>query len=214
MKKRILCYGDSNTWGYIPGTGERYSEDVRWPCIVRKLLIDDYEIIEDGVNGRTTSFDQSWGVARNGVKGLNYALMANYPLDAIVIMLGTNDLTIYNAAYAKKGMSEVLRIVKNANAYFRTETPVFPNGVKILLVAPPLLNIACSRDPSSLYANGYEESKKFSANYHSLSEEYETAFLDAAEYAEASTVDCLHMTEESHIALGKAIAEKLKEMFQ
>ncbi len=212
--KKILCYGDSNTWGYIPGTGERYPKSVRWPCVAGELLGDEYEIIEDGINGRTTSFDQSWGVARNGVKGLDYALMAHYPLDGVVIMLGTNDLTIYNAAYAKKGMSEVLRIVKNANAYYRTEKPVFPNGVKILLIAPPLINEACANDPSTLYADAHGESKKFKAYYQSLAEENGVSFLDASEYAEASPIDSIHLTKESHIALGKAVAEKLKEMFQ
>ena len=212
MKKRILCYGDSNTWGYVPGTGERYPEEVRWPCICQKELGEDYTVIEDGINGRTTCYEPGWGDAKNGREGLSYALLSNYPLNAVVIMLGSNDLTIHDAAFAKKGASELLRIIKNANSYFRTEIPVFPKCAKILLVAPPL--IKKNDDPAFLYAKASEESRKFAPYYRDLAKEYDVDYLDAGEYATASDIDFIHLTIESHLALGKAIAEKLKEMFQ
>ncbi|MBO4919222.1 MAG: hypothetical protein J5365_03600 [Erysipelotrichaceae bacterium] len=210
--KKILCYGDSNTWGYIPGTGERYSEDVRWPCICRKELGSEFMIIEDGINGRTTCYEPGWGDAKNGREGLSYALLANYPLDGVVIMLGSNDLTIHDTAFAKKGNSELLRIIKNANQYFRTEVPVFPEGVKILLIAPPL--IGESDDPSFLYSKASEESRKFAKYYRDLADEYKVDYLNAAEYAKPSDIDHIHLTVESHLALGKAVAEKLKEMYR
>ena len=210
--KKILCYGDSNTWGYVPGTGERYPEDVRWPCVCQKELGEEFKIIEDGINGRTTCYEPGWGDAKNGREGLSYALLSNYPLDGVVVMLGSNDLTIHDAAFAKKGASELLRIIKNANQYFRTEVPVFPDGVKILLIAPPL--IGESSDLSFLYAKASNESKKFAEYYRDLANEYEVEYLNAAEYAEPSDADHIHMTAEGHAALGKAVAEKLKEMYQ
>ncbi len=210
--KKILCYGDSNTWGYVPGTGERYPEDVRWPCVCQKELGEEFKIIEDGINGRTTCYEPGWGDAKNGREGLSYALLSNYPLDGVVVMLGSNDLTIHDAAFAKKGASELLRIIKNANQYFRTEVSVFPDGVKILLIAPPL--IGESSDPSFLYAKASNESKKFARYYRDLANEYEVEYLNAAEYAEPSDADHIHMTAEGHAALGKAVAEKLKEMYQ
>ena len=127
-------------------------------------------------------------------------------------MLGTNDLTIHDAAFAKKGMSELLRILLNANQYFRTETPVFPKGAKILLIAPPLIKKGCDR--SSLYAKACEESRRFAPYYRDLADEYDVEYLNAGEYAEASDIDCIHMTEDSHIALGKAVAGRLKMMFE
>lgn len=127
-------------------------------------------------------------------------------------MLGSNDLTIHDAAFAKKGASELLRIIKNANQYFRTEVPVFPDGVKILLIAPPLIEE--SSDLSFLYAKASNESKKFAEYYRDLANEYEVEYLNAAEYAEPSDADHIHMTAEGHAALGKAVAEKLKEMYQ
>ena len=56
MGKRILCIGDSNTWGYIPGSGERYEKNVRWTGKLAQTLGENYEVIEEGMNGRTTAF--------------------------------------------------------------------------------------------------------------------------------------------------------------
>lgn len=55
--RHILCYGDSNTWGYTPGTGERHAPDVRWTGVLRRLLGEGWEVLEEGMNGRTTVFD-------------------------------------------------------------------------------------------------------------------------------------------------------------
>ena len=51
---RILCYGDSNTWGYIPLTEKRYPPEVRWTGRLQRLLGPDYQVLEDGLSGRTT----------------------------------------------------------------------------------------------------------------------------------------------------------------
>ena len=55
--KRILCFGDSNTWGYVPATGKRYPVGVRWTSLLQEKLGDGYEIIEEGLNSRTTDID-------------------------------------------------------------------------------------------------------------------------------------------------------------
>ena len=91
--KNILCYGDSNTWGYIPGGKGRYEYAVRWTGAAQRLLGDGYRIIEEGLNGRTTVFDSPFdGSVLNGKSHLMCCLMSHAPLDAVVIMLGTNDL--------------------------------------------------------------------------------------------------------------------------
>ena len=51
----ILCYGDSNTYGYNPVNGLRYPKDVRWTGVLQKLLGEQYAVIEEGCNGRTTA---------------------------------------------------------------------------------------------------------------------------------------------------------------
>ena len=93
MKKRILCYGDSNTYGYLPaGNGRRYSEGVRWPSLLQKLLGDEYTVIEEGLCGRTTDAEPAGVPWKNGESYLCAALSTHRPIDMVIFMLGTNDL--------------------------------------------------------------------------------------------------------------------------
>ena len=90
--QKILCYGDSNTWGLIPGTEERYPWGVRWTSLLQEeLKTRDIRILEEGLCGRTTAFEDACRENRNGLKALPLVLEHHAPLDAAVLMLGTND---------------------------------------------------------------------------------------------------------------------------
>lgn len=214
--KRILCYGDSNTWGHIPCAGTRYPEDVRWTGVVSRLLGTDYTIIEEGLNGRTTTFDDYYVEYRNGRKGLGYALCAHAPIDLIVVSLGTNDLKYTGAVGSYKGLDELLRLIEHADAnYPAAMSKIFPNGTKILVVSPIHLHkdIAALRPESSI-TDKYEESTRFATYFRRIADAHGAAFLDAAEFAHPSVRDCVHMEADSHKALGKAIADKIWEIFE
>ena len=90
--RRILCYGDSNTWGFTPGTGVRYDTDTRWTAVAQKELGEHYTIIEEGLNARTTVYPHPRSIGRNGRDFLVPCLISQKPLDLVVLMLGTNDL--------------------------------------------------------------------------------------------------------------------------
>ena len=90
--KTILCYGDSNTWGYDPANQTRYPRDVRWPGVLRNGLGDGYIVIEEGLNGRTTVWDDPIELDKNGATYLRPCIQTHKPLDFVIIMLGTNDL--------------------------------------------------------------------------------------------------------------------------
>ena len=90
--KRILCYGDSNTWGYDPATQERFDRATRWTGVLRTTLGDGYEILEEGLNGRTTVWDDPIEGYKNGHTYLVPCLETHRPVDLVVLMLGTNDL--------------------------------------------------------------------------------------------------------------------------
>ena len=216
MKKRVLCFGDSNTWGLTPGTAERHPEDVRWTGVCQKLLGDDYIILEDGISGRTTVLDDPfYPDYLNGRKGLNYALMAQFPLDLVVLMLGTNDLKYTNAAMAAKGASELVRRIMNANSIFACSTPVMRNGPRVLLVSPiEVHEQMAERQLFCFPAISREESLKFPVLYKQVADLRGCHYLNAADYAEPSTVDCVHMTSESHARLGAAIADKVREILK
>ena len=213
--KRVLCYGDSNTWGYVPGLGVRHPEDVRWTGVAAKLLGPDYRIIEEGMNGRTTAFDDPYYDFRNGKRGLGYALCAHAPLDLVVVGLGSNDLKFTDAIGSSKGLQELLRLIRNASAcYPDSISEIFPNGTKILVVSPIHLHPEVDRQgPEFDFYGKYEQSCLFAKYFQPAAELYHAAFLDAAAYAAASPTDGVHMEPEGHRALGKAIAKKIQEIF-
>ena len=90
-KKHIICFGDSNTHGYCAETDGRFDENTRWTCLLQAKLGDEYLILEEGLGGRTTCFDDP---THEGLRGLDYispCLQTHEPVDLLIIMLGTND---------------------------------------------------------------------------------------------------------------------------
>ena len=211
--KNILCFGDSNTWGYTPGTGVRYDCDVRWTGVMQNALGADYRVLEDGMNARTTVYDDMWSMWRNGKDSLPVALIAQKPLDLLIISLGTNDLKFTDARGSARGIDTLITLVNMVQA--RQESSlVFPNGVKILIVSPILLHPDMDTDAqrnSSVYGK-YAESKIFAEHFKRIADAKGVEFFDAAPIAPVSDVDCVHMPPESHKALGLALAEKVKEI--
>ena len=93
--KRILCFGDSNTYGYKPDRSGQFNENIRWTGLLSKSLGDDFTINEDGVCGRTLAIDDPMFVSRNGLKSIENSIRSNSPIDLLIIMLGTNDLKYF-----------------------------------------------------------------------------------------------------------------------
>ena len=90
--RRILCYGDSNTWGYDAAADDRFPEEVRWTGVLQQLLGEGFRVIEEGQPGRTTVWDDPIEEHRNGKTALYSVLESQSPVDLVVLMLGTNDL--------------------------------------------------------------------------------------------------------------------------
>lgn len=214
--KRVLCYGDSNTWGYIPGSGARFPAEVRWTGVAAALLKDQCVVLEDGLNGRTTVFDDPYTGFRNAKKGLGYSLCAQAPIDLLVLCLGTNDLKFTNVIGAKKGLEELLRQIGLDNACFDAAMiPIFTQGPKVLILSPISLHpdIATLRPESSL-ADKYADSARFASYYQAVAADRGMYFLDAAQYATASPADCIHMDADSHKRLGQVVAEKIRSILR
>ena len=199
--KNILCYGDSNTWGCNPGVLTRHPADVRWTGVVQKLLGSEYNIIENGINGRSTVWDDPANQCRNGLSGLGYALYSAKPLDLVVLMLGTNDLNYTDAEGYYLGIKMLAQRILKANASFPGTSEVFPDKTRLLLVSPILVT---ENMPS------YPESCKFAEYTEKVANELGVPWLNAAEYAQPSPLDGCHMDEENHQQLGIALAVKIK----
>lgn len=214
MKKRIMCFGDSNTWGYIPGDGHRYPETVRWTGILQDMLGDGWCIIEEGLNGRTTVFDKPFDECLNGLSGLGYALKSQKPLDCVVFLLGTNDLVNQEPRVIGLGMEKLVRTVLCADSIYTVTQPVFNDGPRILLIAPvPFDESVDSRSSQICAASGkYKNSLLLKDIYEKIAAKYGIVFLDASQYAQASDIDGIHLPPQAHMALGRAVYEKLLTM--
>lgn len=214
--KRILCYGDSNTWGFVPGKGTRFSKEERWTGIVQRELGDEYEIIEDGINGRTTIWDHPFlGEYVNGYKGLPYSLFRSKPIDLVFLMLGSNDHLYTNSAGIYRGIYKVAKAIKYADIVFEGSTDgsrgIFIDKPNVIL-ASPIVSAECTKDNAD-GTNRYIESRRAVEEIRKVSEVLGLEFFDASLYSEASEIDGIHMDSANHKKLGLAIADYIRLYF-
>jgi lysophospholipase L1-like esterase len=199
--RTILCYGDSNTWGYAPATAERYSRDTRWTGVLRQELGDGYFIIEEGLNGRTTVWDDPIEGYKNGKEYLIPCLQSHKPIDLVIIMLGTNDLKMRFSVPAydiANGAGVLVDTVQKSDAGPDEGSP------KVLLVAPP--PVAKLTEFAEMFEGADAKSRRFSEHYRRVAEEYECEFLDALEVIVSSDIDGIHFEIGEHQKLGKVVA--------
>ncbi|MGA7902106.1 MAG: SGNH/GDSL hydrolase family protein [Terrimicrobiaceae bacterium] len=207
--KTILCYGDSNTWGFEPVTQERYGHTERWTGVLRENLGTDYEIIEEGLNGRTTVWDDPIEGSKNGKEHLIPILMSHKPIDLVAIMLGTNDLKRrfgVGAFDIAAGAGVLVEIVQKSDC---GPTGRAPN---VLLMAPP--PVARLSEFAEMFEGAREKSRQFGRHYRRVAGERNCAFFDAGEVITSSDRDGIHFEIEEHRKLGLAVAAQIRELPQ
>ncbi len=209
--KNILCYGDSNTWGYIPASeGKRYPVEVRWPGILAQALGVGYRVIDEGLCGRTTVFDDPFapGVERNGLKIVGTILDSHKPLDLVVIMLGTNDLKTHFAAIASdiaKGAELIAKAA--ARPEFGPDGKLAP---EVLIVVPPSIwEVPANFGP--VFKGGREKSTDLVETFAIMSKRSGFPLLFAEDLIHSDTRDGIHLSAESHGILGERVAVWVKE---
>lgn len=208
---RILCIGDSNTWGYNPKNGLRFQN--RWTKILSKLMPDD-EIIEEGLNGRTLLSPDPNVPERLGISVLSVLLMTHKPVDCVILMLGTNELKDYynsSASYIAEGVEQFIQIIQDKKMWPKFTVP------KILVLSPVLIReeLLQGKCPfSDFNATSYTQSCLMAPAISQVCSRYKNvSFMDAANYAEASLTDCIHLDEENHLKLAHAIHSEIKKLF-
>ena len=205
--RQVLCFGDSNTYGYVPGTAERYDWDTRWTGIVGTGLMEKgYIVQEEGLCGRTTVFDDPLRPGRRGSELLPIILETHKPEDLIILMLGTNDCkTVFSASpdVIGKGIRRLLIQAKQYSADSR-----------ILLVSPIHLGEQVWKDEfdPEFSPESVEVSRKLTDVYKKIADEFGVEFLAASSVADSSEADQEHMNPEGHAALAGAIEEKIYQM--
>lgn len=207
--KQILAFGDSLTWGADPVTGDRHPFERRWPTTLAKALGGTANVIPEGLGGRTTCFDDySAPNERNAVKVLPMLLGSHYPLDLVIIMLGTNDLKPQLCGLASGAQGGMRRLVQLVQLY-PWKANVSPP--KILIVAPPECCHTENGQPPAQNRR-IEESQKFASLYAALATELGTSFFDSATVAKASPADGVHLDAENTERLGLELARPVQQL--
>ena len=207
---RILCYGDSNTWGYISGTNyNRLLKSKRWTGMLQEALGNQYLIIEEGLNGRTISSNdpRPEKAGKNGYDYLIPCLDSQDPLDIVILMLGTNDLKKrYGKTTKQIGEdieSTMVKTILNRKSQFMSTTP------ELILICPPLIN-ENAEYCKDIYEGASEKSKKLNKIYKKISEKYNCKFISNDNLT--TGIDGVHLDEDSHKKLASSLVNCIRDL--
>lgn len=207
--KTILAYGDSLTFGSDPKGGRHAFED-RWPSVLEAGLGGEARVIAEGLGGRTTAFDD-WASSAdlNGARILPVIIKSHQPLDAVVIMLGTNDIKPYVADSSigpAMGMKRLVNIVLHYPYDHQSAPP------KVVVVSPPVPVKTTHADLGPMFVDGPKWGKELAGHYRRIAAELGVAFFDAAKVAKCSPLDAVHLDAKNTRAIGAALVPVVKRV--
>ena len=217
MKKHILCFGDSNTHGYCADPGDcedggiRFTENQRWTRLLQNALDKDYLVIEEGLSGRTTCFDDPLHEGLNALPYIYPCLKSHEVIDLLIIMLGTNDCKdrfYASAACIGLGMARLVNKAMSVDCWGGKA----PN---ILVIAPPPIGEGMLTSPvaQTMGQLCVEKSRQLGSSYREQCELLGVSFLDAGELGCAfNTVDFMHLTSRGHARLAEKLAEIVPQL--
>ena len=203
----VLCYGDSNTWGHDPASLGRFSRNERWPGALQKALGDRYHVIEEGLGGRTTVWDDPIEGYKNGKEYLIPCLATHAPLDLVIILLGTNDLKKRFSVSAQDiafGVGVLVDTVNKSDSGRNLKAP------KVLLLVPPPLGKLT--DFGEMFEGGRKKSQKFPEHFKNVARMYTCELFDTSTVIKSSDIDGIHLEKKAHQQLGEAAAKIVKRI--
>ena len=204
--KKILCFGDSNTYGYIPGSGARYSSDSRWPAILKDTFKDKFLLIEEGCNNRTCFANNPDGDIFTGYKILPKLLSDD--IDCVILAIGVNDLQ----KFYRPSDIEIASGIENLVAIVRRICPV----TKIIIASPSNMTLDVLKSNFSLMFDelSVKQSEKMSELYRIIADKCGCYFIDLNKIAKVSELDGLHYSKDSHIKIAYALKEIIDKIFE
>lgn len=195
--KKILCFGDSNTFGYNPHNGSRYNEDSRWTGILKSLCKGKFEIIEAGCNNRTAFSNNPDGIQFTGYKVLPEYLKQIY--DTIIFAIGINDLQKFYNPTLEEFETGIENLIKKIKEYL-------PDS-NIIILSPSHIteNILNSNFRFMFNEKSIEKSKQITPIYEKIANKYNCKFLDLNKIVAPSKIDGLHYGIEEHKKIAQSI---------
>jgi lysophospholipase L1-like esterase len=206
---KVVCYGDSNTWGKIPSSGERYPAFLRWTGVLQNLLGNEYEIIEEGLPGRTTVFDPQGKTERNGKTYLIPCLKSHNPFDIFILNLGTNDFQNFSftAKEVSKNVEELIGMIQEFGLNKQGDMPT------IILTCPPMVDDSVKYIIDQGLAGATERIKSLPKEIENLSQKYGIDYVNLQESVRPSLEDGCHLSIESHKKIGEVLFQKIVSIF-
>ena len=205
--KNILCFGDSNTWGYEPLIARRYPADIRWTGVLQKSLGDGFRVIEEGLNGRTNVTNEEERPIRSGLDVLPVLLESHRPLNLVVIMLGTNDLKYgfnLSAEQIADGARQVCRSVIDCE-YLMDKPP------QILLISPTHVELVTAEE-QDLLIGAIEKSRELAEHYQAVAEDLGIHFQDASKIVLKTDLDGVHWDADQHYKFGEELSGLIQKI--
>lgn len=213
-KIHILCYGDSNTWGYNSETDSRFPFEQRWPNILQEKLGDRYEVYADGMNGRATIFCNPGYEYTNGLDILPASLATHHPVDILIFVLGTNDCLFsgfydINAETIGYGMEQLVLKVEEKAVEIQEFEP------KMILVVPGALGEETEQSKKDLGFGDTERqySHELAPLYKDIARRHHCGFIDGTDVLEVSPIDCVHLTAKGQETLADLVYEYISEEY-
>ena len=204
-------YGDSLSWGIVPGTRRRLLFSQRWPGILENELVRDglsVRVVEDCLNGRRTVWDDPFKPGRNGLAGIEQRIEVNSPLALVILMLGTNDFQSvhqHNASHSAQGIASLVRAIRRAP--IEPDMPVPP----ILIIAPPPTETPVG-SMAEKFVDARAKSAGVSPAYAAIAAEMNCEFFDAGRVISVSKVDGVHLDADQHEILGRHLVDPVRKL--
>ena len=215
--RHILVYADSLTWGIVPKTRDRFPFHARWPGVLENALNHTGQnapgrpnpglrvrVIEDCLNGRRTVWEDPFKPGRNGLQGLAQRIEAHSPLALVILLLGTNDFQVshpYNTAWsAGQGVAALVNEIRRAPI-----EPGMPVPPVLVVCPPPILNP--QGDMAEKFSGGDRRCAGLADAYRAAASKLGCHFFDAGSVTSSSRVDGVHLDEDQHLTLGRALVD-------
>jgi len=208
-EKVVMCFGDSNTWGCNPEDGSRMDRSTRWPGMLQRELGASFHVVEEGLGGRTTVWDDPIEGDRNGYKQLVPVMKSHMPMDLLVIMLGTNDLKNRFSVSAEDIARSVERLVSLVHQY----SGVFVDDrVEVLVICPPPIADMSGMELENIFIGAEPKSRELAAAFRRRCRESSIRLINAGDIIESSPIDGIHLAPSEHATLGRAVAEEIRQI--
>ena len=203
--KKILCYGDSNTFGYNPVDSSRFDDKTRWTALLQENLGSDYEIIEEGMCDRTGIADNDKGFAFSAQRHFPKMITKTKNVDLLILAIGTNDLQFkYDLTIHQfeNGLEKLIVTAKN-------------NVRRIILIPPVILheNVLEGFFKFQFDETSVSKSKKIGKIYRKLSNIYGLDYFDLNDFVKPSNADGLHYDSEGHKIISTKLSDYIKGIF-